>query len=414
MKYWIESLSDKPMYTEKLLVHLAEKNGHKIEYDENAVILVSVCDVTEVVYLEKIRSKYKKNKIIAGGHFSKIGAVVMSLFVDIVWVGHGFDMFKYQKFSDIADDPAAYWFGKTDKTFCNYNIDWSQCPVIQTDASRFYVFGGVGCVNKCHFCVTSWTEPFENRPGIALVQGRAKKQIGKRGSVKVISNAYDNDMGHDKVQDMLLKDFIKAKHFKCGAMVRCGIEFATEQTRAKYGKPLRHDEIIKGLDVAQNNGVDLHFFMIGGLDKKSDWYDFVGSIPDSDDMKPRVFLKWTNFEPQQKTPLWKKCSEINPENYLDSSDTDNFFRIGAHRNKRIRVMPVKYPAHAIWRCMMSNVRDITEYRIIEKLKNEKDLKIIYHEFMRMRPWENDITNIVTQYDRDARDSRRKNKTKQAG
>lgn len=396
------------MYTEKLLLHLIKLNKHELILDKDSVVLFSICDVTELPFIEKLKQKYPNNKIVVGGHFSKIGAVAISLFADAVWIGHGFEMFEQKSFEDILAHESCYFKGKNIDVYCNYNIKWNQCPAIQTDYSRFYVFGGVGCKNKCSFCVTSWTEPWENRPGINHVQNSVKKHVGKKGSVKVISNAYDTEMSLDLVQDMLIKDFIQAKKFKKGALVRCGVEFATDETRRKNGKPVKESEIKAAFDVALANGVDLHLFMIGGIDKKYDWYKFIENIPEGDVLKPRIFLKWTNFEAQQKTPLWATCQQLNPDNYISSIDTDSFFRIGAHRNKRIRIMPVKYPAHAFWRIMMSNVKNIDEYKQVLTLKNEKDMDTVYAMFQKLKPWENDISFIKTYYDKDYKERRLQN------
>lgn len=398
MKFWIESVNKKWMYTEKLLHYLVIKNGHKHALDAESIVITSVCDVTEIFALERIRKKFPHHIIISGGHFAKIGLKLMILHCNYVWVGHSFDFFKQKELTDIIEHPSTYAAGK-DALEVNYNIDWSLCPVIQTDKRRFYVWGGVGCKNKCSFCLTSWTEPHKNRPGIDGVCARAKRMIGSKGSVKVISNAYSTQLGDDLVQDMTLKDMIRIKHNEKRKMIRVGLEFATETARKKNSKPISDNELRLAVTRARELNLDLQVFCIGGLDKRSDWEGLVDIIPPDDAMKPRVFFKWTNLEYQQKTPLFKNVQDIRPEKYLDKGFTDWFFRKACYKNKRIRVMPVKYPTHAVWRTCISNVQTLKQYEACKKLKNSKDMSSIMDLFNFIKPWENDLSFVRTYHEK---------------
>lgn len=398
MKFWIESVGKKWMYTEKLLHHLILKNGHKYELNVDSIILVSVCDVTEIFALENIRKKYPHHTIISGGHFAKIGLIPMSFFSDYVWVGHSFDLFKHEYLSDIVTQDCVYYQGR-EQVSANYQIDWGMCPAIQTDKKRFYIWGGVGCKNKCSFCLTSWTEPYLERPGSKDLCRRVKAKIGKKGSVKIISNAYSTTLGDDHVQDMTLKDMLKIRHNEKRKMIRVGLEFGTEKTRKQNSKPIKDEELRLAIIKARQLNLDLQIFCIGGLDSRADWEKLVDVIPADDAMKPRVFFKWTNLEYQQKTPLFKKVRDINPDNYLDKTFTDWFFRKACYKNKRVRVMPVKFPAHAIWRTCISNVQNVDQYNECKKLKNSKSIKDALKLFGRIKPWKNDLSFAKTYYEK---------------
>jgi len=393
MKYWIESPAKKWMYTDKLLSHELQSEGHQLLLDDDSIILVSICDVVEVFQLEKIRNKYPNNKIIVGGHFAKIGIKLLILFADAVCVGHSFNLFKAKSWQEILSLPNIY-NGDDRNIYIDHYIDWSSCPAIQTDSNRFYLWGGVGCKNKCKFCLTSWTEKHQDRPNLENVVAKSKAKIGRKGSVKVISNAYSTSLGDDLVQDMLLRDVLKIRYNGKRKMIRCGIEFATEETRKKNSKPIKDVEIRAAIEKAKELNLDLHFFFIGGQDPCEDWERFLDIVPPDDAFKPRIFFKWTNLEYQQKTPLWSQVKDIRPDYYLDRSFTDWFFQKACHKNKRVRVLPVKYPAHAIWRTCMSAVRDMDEYNKCKKTKNVKDMSKIMGLFNEMKPWDNDLSFLI--------------------
>lgn len=394
MEFLIEQVGKKKMYTELLLEYLVKQYGHQLTQGLNSIILVSLCDVVDIFALEKIRSKHPNSYIIAGGHFAKIGFKVASLFADFVWLGHAFDLFSCKTWQEIVGHSACYAPWK-DNVLASTRIDWSQCPIIQTDKRRFYVWGGVGCRNKCSFCLTSWTEPHQERPGVDKLVEKSRHKIGTRGSVKLISNAYSTDLEDDLVQDMILRDLLKVVSNNKRKLIRCGVEFATEQSRKKHAKPIKDYEIKEAIKKAEKLNIDLQLFLIGGWDDIQDWYNFLDIIPVSDQLKPKVYLKWTNLEYQQKTPLWKYVQNINPDYYLDSAFTDWFFRKAAHKNKRIRVLPVKYPAHAIWRLCMSNAQNMEQYKECKKAKNEKDMIKMIWLFNRIKPWSNDLSRVIT-------------------
>lgn len=394
MKYWIEQVGHKKLYTEKLLIHLAISHGHTIVAATDSVILVSLCDVTEIVALERIRHRHPDRIIIAGGHLAKIGVKVMGLFADAVWVGHAFQFFKSKTLDEIYGHPSCYVPGKEKQVMVSTDIDWRQCPAIQTDKRRFYILGGVGCKGKCTFCLTSWTEVHQERHSVATLVSKLRPKIGKRNSVKIISNAYTSEIGDDLVQDMMLKDVLKIRNNDKRKLIRCGIEFATEASRRKHAKPIKDEEIWRAITCAERLDLDLQFFLISGRDTREDWERFVGVIPPSDVMRPRVFFKWTNLEYQQKTPLWSEVQDIDFGRYLDKSFTDWFFQKAAHKNKRVRVLPIKYPAHAVWRICMSNVQNIVQYKACKRERNTKDMDRIKLLFDEIKPWSNDLSMIT--------------------
>lgn len=395
MKYCILS-RPKPFYTEKLLRHLATLYGHEVveTVDEADAVLISIEDITNIGRIEKAADVVNGKPIIAGGHLSKVAPKAMAVHADYVWIGHAFEFFQLQTLGGVADSKHTYYQGKRGATTISWKIDWDKCPVMQIDARRFYVWGGVGCSRSCAFCLTSWTERHAVRPRLGRITSGAKKQIGSRGSIKVISNEYSEHVGDDLVQDMLIADLIQSVNPNGRRkLIRVGIEFATEENRKAHGKPATQAQIQKALQVAARNNYDLHMFMIAGIDTIEEWRAFFAAIPEDDAMTPRIHFKWTNLEYQQKTPLWSSVQNVDFDRYMGRSFTDEAFRTMAHRNKRVRVLPIKYPAHAVWRMIMSNVSDEGEYRAAWAARSVKDMDEMVAMFYDFKPWRNDMSMI---------------------
>lgn len=183
---------------------------------------------------------------------------------------------------------------------------------------------------------------------------------------------------------MNVRQFLGVRKKKSN-IVRMGIEFATEATRKKMGKPIKDADIIRVLHKARELNQDIHLFFIGGLNTWQEWYDFFDIFPDEAKFRPRVFLKFTNLDINQMTPLYKERRRLpNPDNLLDKTFVDKLKRTLISKNQRVRIYQVKYPAYSYWRwgtrlCeteeqfkrmwAMRNSQDVAKMRqVIEELK----------------------------------------------
>ena len=392
MKYYIAE-SGVSLYTDKLLHKLAVDYGHQVVGREEAdAILVSIEDITSInrIYREGRNSKVP---VIAGGHLAKISAKAMSVYADIVWVGHAFEFFEIKSYQDILDSP--YSFTGNGEVCTSRKIQWDLCPIIRVNRSQYYIWGGVGCKNKCKFCVTSWTEPHINRyKNTGQING-VKARVPNKGQLHLISNEYD-DVPTGKVGDMTMRGFLELRRTGKNRLIRIGIEFPNERTRATAGKPIKDEEIIEAIKLAERLKFELQFFMIGGIDEKEDWLHFTDLIPESKQMAPRIFIKITNFEPQPKTP-WFSRQPVDPDKYVDAAFTSELYYRIADKNKRVRMNKTKYPAHAIWRACMTAVENEEEYKRVYKQRENKNMEDIYKMYMDMKPWERDFDYIKSSY-----------------
>lgn len=253
MKYHLIEQKLNIHYTFGLLRTIITHHGHElVDTPADAdMVLVSLCDVTCLYELEKIRRQHPKAKIVVGGHFGYYFKAC-AIFADYVCVGQGFDFFACQTEEEIRALPCVYYPGKDTKAtpiVANQHIDWPLCPVIQTSTKAFFYMAGVGCKNKCRFCFTSWTHKHETNE-VWRIQ-KAARAIGTRGILTLVSNEYGSDFrtGKIRVRDAMLRDFIKETE-KNVRLVRMGLEFATEANRKKYGKPFTDEELFYAIEHA--------------------------------------------------------------------------------------------------------------------------------------------------------------------
>lgn len=382
MRYYIKSnpSGDTQNYTHSVLENTAPQFGHEVvRHPGNAdAILVSLCDITEIDMLEKIRNRWPEQKIIAGGPLASAYFKLCAIFADYVNVGQCFDFFEAQSFEEIEELPSTYLAGKEKVKACT-RIDWEKVPIAQVSKGSFYYWGGVGCKNKCRFCLTSWTNPWQ-RNSPARIK-KAASQI-PRGDLKIVSNQYNDAYEKVMVKDMLLREYINGPAQTSGRYVRMGVEFATEETRKKYGKPCTHEELLQALAKAERENTHLILFFIGGINTRDEWIDLFQRMPQNYSTSPRIFCKFTNLEYQMHTPIFKERYDLDPERYLDGGFGRALFRKVQQFNNRIRIKTIKYPAHAVWRMGQSLCTTLDNYHVWQNVKDHKDiyaLKSLLHD-----------------------------------
>lgn len=241
-------------------------------------------------------------------------------------------------------------------------IDWARVPVAQIDRKKCYYWGGNGCKNKCRFCFTSWTRPHDvNSPSRIR---RAQQMCGKRGlHLMVTSNEYENDPGA-KTFDMLLRDYVKTP-VKAN-VVRCGVEFATEASRKRNGKPMSDNDIFHAVQKAERENVSLRLFHIAGWDALEDWERYIDmwcGMLDATGYHRLLNLGFNNLQYQNYTPLYRERRGIDPSRYITKDTTREwFYRLQRH-TKSVLLTPPSTFQHVCCRMgvELSRTRDQSEF-----------------------------------------------------
>lgn len=394
MKYSlnIHNIDSNIFYTEYLLKKLITVNKHTLtNNDEADFILISICDITEIGYLKKLRQQYPAKKIIVGGHLAVFFKLLI-LFADYVNVGQGFEFFKCETENDIKKISSIYYKNKDISIIPSVLIEWELCPIVQLSCKRYSYWAAIGCKNKCSFCLTSWTNKQQTNN-----QHRIKKAyeaIRKGYSLKLIANeGYDNMDRKELVKDMLLTDFIKQDKINC-PQIRIGVEFATEENRRKNGKAFTNEQFIQAVIRAREENILLQCFCIAGIDTKQQWIDFINMVPDYYKLSPKLVFKFTNLEYQMFTPMYKSRFDINIDNYLDGQFGKDIFEGNRLRMKNFKTFKVKYPAHSLWRTGLSACTNINEFNKIWELRNTKDINSVYKVINESGVLNNDYSDEV--------------------
>lgn len=293
--------------------------GHEVvgEMDGCDAVLFSMCDAMEYRDLMRMRKRSRGKTLIVGGSYA-FNFWSAKLYCDGVWVGEIYEMASCKSIDELLESPHCYTGGDELPT-ASQRIDWEKVPIAQIAKNKAYYWGGVGCKNHCRFCFTSWTHRHDVNSKARIERAR---QVCKKRKIHLMisSNEYDNDPGASTF-DMLLKDYVKTP--VSANLVRCGIEFATDESRARVGKPVTFEDMFKALQKAERERVRLKWFHITGYDQKSDWYDYVSKLCvmlDRVRYSLLLTVEFNNLQYQNYTPLYAERKAIDPDRYATRDD----------------------------------------------------------------------------------------------
>lgn len=317
-----------------------ESRGHEIvgpeDMDRCDAVLVSICDVTEVNYLKRTKQGTTKPVIVGGAFaFNYWSAKVYS---DVVWIGEIFGLAELKSLDEIMESPHAYTGDDTKQLITAEWIDWERVPIAQIRKTNAYYLGGVGCKNNCSFCLTSWTHRHQkNDPRlIAAAQRECKK---RKIYLMTVSNEYDYD-DKNRTKDMLLTDYIKIP--VRGSLIRCGVEFATEENRRRHGKPITKDELYKAIQKMEAERIAMRLFHISGFDTLAEWEEYInemGWMLEKVGNGRIMHLMFNNLQYQNYTPLYDYRRQIDPGKYIDFKVTKRWYDKLRTHSKHILVGP---------------------------------------------------------------------------
>lgn len=310
--------------------------GHELtpHVDAADVVLFSICDAVEYRQLMAMSKRAGKKPLIVGGSFC-FNFWSVKLWCDGVWVGEVYDMADCRTVDEILESEHCYT-GGVELPKASTRIDWDKVPIAQIEARKCYYWGGVGCKNKCKCCYTSWTHAHQVNSKARIEQAR-KICKAKGIHLMVSSNEYDNSPGLSTF-DMMLKDYVRTP-VKCN-MVRCGIEFATEETRARMGKPVSKDDMFKALQKSKQEKIRLRWFHIAGYNTIREWDDYMIELAEMlDYVRPTLLfhLEFNNLDYNNYTPLYRERKNIDLAKYADSATAKRWRNVLARCCKSVMV-----------------------------------------------------------------------------
>jgi hypothetical protein len=377
MKYYFyEESKGLQTYTVGVLKYLASINNHIIvdNVKDCDIILISLNDIFSIYALEKLRIENLNKTIVAGGH-AAVHFKLLSIFANYVWIGHGFDFFKLNSLDEIKQSKHVYCKDKDREVIeSNQNIEWNNVPIIKQSNKSVYYWSGVGCKNKCHFCLTSWTNKHNNNKNINIIKA-CNIANNKKYNINLVSNEYSDNYNikvKSHVKDMMISDVDKLK-VKDVNMIRCGVEFAEESNRKKYGKYFTNEQFNNFIYKAHELKIELNAFCITGIDSIEQWKEFFLQLPIIDKLTPRVIFKFTTLEILQHTPLYNKRFELFPfifNNYISKNDIDIIHRnILGMNSMKYRTIPPAHINYMMYRVMLSLCTNIKEFNKVKQCKD---------------------------------------------
>lgn len=379
-------------YVRILLYKLCKLYGIEVTDNiENAdYIFFSFSWYDGLVLLKQIYKQYGDKKIIiVGGHLAEIPAV--RFYSHMVNVGEGYDFIKeFSKAKSLDDLYSLPYVATKDKphSIKNRNIYWELNPIYKDPNKNFYYyFASRGCIRRCKFCFTSWSNKFMSCP-ISLLY-KVFNKIPKNGNVALITTSWYHIKDILKYKeakrkivggDVTVKDFLEEmyKYVKF-TILRLGIEFFDEKMRYIMGKPISMYEIKKVFELAKSLRIPkLKLFFIKGLESKDKVYSFFDEFPECLDYTGYVSFKYTWITFQPSTPL----NNFDVRRIYDFPSLDEIFsKILIHKlrlystiesSKATEITPKDLTYTFLNRC-----RNIDEVEFVLKLRNKRNKEEVF-------------------------------------
>jgi radical SAM superfamily enzyme YgiQ (UPF0313 family) len=358
----------------------------RVSIEKADVLLVSVNDTTQLRWLKTIRQTYRDKLIVVGGFESYCGETLLA-YSDMVNVGEGFEFFDALRneadlstvksfFEFIQEKPYVLTRNKINEVVTpSYKIDWKEVPLAQTGKTGYYYLLSKGCPNKCQFCMTSWTQPFQRNTSDNIARILKFFEENKHCKLTFVSNeGYQFQGFHSNIasKSVMVKQFLENPlKYRKTSMLHIGVEGFSEKVRAQLGKPISNRDLFDLFFMSKKIGIEIEIFMILGL-PNDNRIEFLENIPRDLDLKPRIHMQFHWLEHSPHTPFWRKdiTRPIEPF-YRDQW----FFTVSAY-NRRLRTRPVKWPAHADWRSLILRV-PLDKVNSVLPLESEKSREKLF-------------------------------------
>ena len=314
--YWAESTAQRRNFTSKLLKWwFVRCGGHVADGPKSAdIVFASICSPREINVISSARRVADEAglPLVVGGPEGYLGATLLG-WADYVCVGEGYRLLQDMA-ATASTASAREVLGLAGNVLCksdpdaavypDYCIPWRYLPPVQTAKRGFYYLAGRGCSNKCTFCFTSWTQP-RQVIGEKLLSA-AESKLGKLGKLVLVTNEAGRGAGAGST---MLSNFLESDRTDWPMVIRLGVEGVTEERRAAFHKPMSDKQVAEACRkaAALHRQLEL-FFIVGWPDDPAPSVALQGvasALGVERIRHPRIYLKFTWFEPAPHTPLAK-------------------------------------------------------------------------------------------------------------
>jgi radical SAM superfamily enzyme YgiQ (UPF0313 family) len=352
-------------YPIRLIKHLF--SDHIVDDPLDAdVVMVSLCDITEIGDIQKARRAYGK-PVLAGGIISEYPLV--NELADYTYHGEIYGLYHYIIDGNDGLGACKYVSKRGDRVLnvCQ-TIDWELNPVIQVGSRAKYYYVSKGCPMRCKYCYIGNSRKYQ-----AVPRELYRAALGVAGK-NIMPIAAFNPYGIPQnagIGETMLKEYIKGNNGDKARTIRTGVEFVTKELSEGLAKGVTIEELNNALRVSKNNKTKLILYFIAGLETQEDLSNYFNCIDLDYDTSPSVTVVFTYLDPQPFTPF---CNfDIRQKIEIDAKEV---YRVVSERNKRFRVMPLAKPAKSTIRTMLARCTSADDYQYVVSMK-----KLTHQEIM---------------------------------
>jgi hypothetical protein len=365
--FFYETSSQLNGQTSMLLKYLLKKEKIEITDNPNNADYI-FCSVTDIVYFQNLRQAFlkynRKIPIVVGGDIAKIDFV--KNYADYVVKGEAYQFIKdlaKKNIEDIANVTSRNKKGNTD-----YEINYLINPIIKAAPKVYYLYGGKGCEKKCKFCFYSHVNKYSTISEQNLILNlSALPSNGKLYLTcayfpyPLIGEKYTKKLG---MIDLKINEYIKY-YFK-NRSFRIGVEFFKDENMESMGKPITNDQLKLLFETSLKRNQELTCYLLAGLEKQEDMWNLIDIIPEyQKTYRPSIQLHFQYIDYNKFTPLQNYDIRLR-----NDFNTDLLQKELNKKNRRFRVMPIKYKSNSIYRTLIQRTKTFEESEFIYSLKNE--------------------------------------------
>ena len=351
-------------YTLRMIEYLFLKAGIEMVKDpqEADIVMVSMCDVTEIKDIKKAREL--KKPILSGGMVSEYP--IVNELSDFTYHGEIYGLIKHLKLKKSLES-CKYITTKEDRklNICE-TINWKENPIIRVGKRSAYYYCGKGCPVMCKYCFIGNVRKYQKLP---LELYRVAERVIKKGNARMLPiSAYNPYAASTErnITEVLIKEYVKKDGMGLKkSLIRSGVEFVTDKYSKNLAKGVTLDILNKAILISKRDRSRMILYFIAGLETQKEFEDFFSNIIIDYDMTPVITLVFTYLEAQPMTPLYD--FDLRQRKVIDRAGI--FYEV-TQRNKRFRTIPIADIKKNTIRTLIIRSSSIQEYDFIRSLNRK--------------------------------------------
>lgn len=333
--------------------------------DDADIVMVSLCDVTEVD--EVLKAKRLGKPVIVGGMISEYP--IVNELSDYVW--HG-EIYKLRELLDqgmkLVEMP--YITTKDNrKLVINQEIKWQDNPIIKVGNRAMYYYLAKGCPIKCKYCYIGNVRDYQVAPknlydkAISIAQAR----LMPIAAYNPYGMTYKTNIG-----ETLLKKYIAGQMDKGANVLRSGVEFVTPSLSKNIAKGVTIDDVNEAICRSRTEKTQLILYYIAGLETQEQLESYWDNVVNDYAIRYPVTIVYTYIDPQPFTPMY----DYDVRGKITNIDCKRLYWIANQRNKRIRFIPLARPEKSLTRTFLARAVSMDDYRHIKNISKMKHADMI--------------------------------------